>query len=442
MRALTLYRGLIAVGYPAVWLMLRWRLARGKEEAARLDERVGIAGLPRPDGALIWLHAASVGEAVSVLVLIRRLLERSPHVAVLVTTGTVTSAQLMAERLPAGAIHQYVPIDRLAWVRRFLDYWQPDAALWVESELWPNLVVETARRGVPIALINGRMSARSHRRWRRMPGLARDLMSAFRVVLAQDETVARRLADLGAARVETTGSLKYAADPLPHDIAEAERLGREIGDRPCWVAASTHEDEEVAAVTAHRLAVKVTPGLLTVVVPRHPSRGTALAEEMRRGGLGVAQRSKGEPIEAATQIYLADTLGELGLFYRLAELVFVGGSLAPHGCHNLLEPAQLGCAVLHGPDISNMQSIAADLKNGGGAVCVADKDALSHQVAVLLADDTRRHKLAENAARVATEKQDIIDLVMDALAPVLDAVGDPVEPPEEMGPVEKSHARA
>lgn len=419
MAALTLYRGLTSAGFPVIRIMLRRRMARGKEDRERFSERLGVASRPRPEGRLLWFHAASVGEAQSVLILIKRLMELSPKLNVLVTTGTVTSARLMADRLPKGAIHQYAPVDRGAWVGLFLDHWRPDAALWVESEFWPNMVTEIVRRDIPLALVNGRMSARSHKNWMRLRGMARQLLSSFRPVLAQDETIARRLADLGAREITVTGNLKYAADPLPHDPREAERLAATIGDRPRWVAASTHDGEEVLVVTAHRLAVKVSPQLLTIIVPRHPSRGDQLAGEMRRGGLDIAQRSRGEEITPKTQIYLADTLGELGLFYRLTDLVFVGGSLVPRGCQNLLEPAQLDCAILHGPDTSNFEAVAADLEAGGGAVRVADQRELSHQVAVMLADKARRDEFARGAAKVAADKLEVIDTVIAALAPVL-----------------------
>ena len=304
--------------------------------------------------------------------------------------------------------------------------------MWVESELWPNLVTETARRGIASALVNGRMSARSHRKWRRMPSLARRLLSSFDMVLAQDDTVARRLEQLGATRVMVTGSLKFAADRLPFDAQEARRLADAIGDRPVWVAASTHDNEEVSAISAHRMAAKFNPQLLTIIVPRHPSRGTQLAGEMRRGGLAIAQRSAGEEITRETQIYLADTMGELGLFYSLTELAFVGGSLVAKGCQNLLEPALFDCAILHGPDTSNFEAIAASLHAAGGAIEVADRQELGHQVAVLLADADRRHIVARGAAGVARDERGIVDIVAGALAPILPPILPPT-PPEANG---------
>ena len=437
MAVLTLYRGLTSAGLPLIHLLLKRRMARGKEDPERFGERLGQASHPRPAGRLVWLHGASVGEALSMLALIRRLMERSPELNVLVTTGTVTSARLMAERLPDGVIHQYAPVDRLAWVRRFLDHWRPDAVLWIESELWPNMVTEVARRDIPIALVNGRMSANSYKKWTRARATARTLLGGFYPILAQDETIAGRLTDLGARQVKVTGSLKYAAEPLPFDSEDAALLKETLGDRTRWVAASTHDDEEISIVAAHRRAAKSKPDLLTIIVPRHPSRGDRLADEMRRGGLKVAQRSLNEPVTPDTQIYIADTMGELGLFFRHADLVFVGGSLVPKGCQNLFEPAQLGCAILHGPDTSNFEAIAKELKEAGGAIPVSDREDLCRQVADLLGDTDRRGRVAARARQVAMAKLDVIEVVIEALAPLLEKL----EP--AVGPlVEAQHASA
>ena len=422
MAALTAYRGLTSAGLPLINLLLRRRMARGKEDRERFGERTGVTAKRRPDGTLIWMHAASVGEAQSVLALIDRLLAQLPGLFVLVTTGTVTSAAMMAERLPARAIHQYIPVDRAPWVRRFLDHWRPDAVLWVESELWPNLVTEIGRRDIPLALVNGRMSVRSHRGWARVPRMAARLMSAFDVVLAQDETVGQRFSDLGAQHVQVTGSLKYAADPLPDDREAASILVDQIDGRPFWLAASTHEGEEEEIVAAHRMAAQIEPSLLTIIVPRHPPRAAALVRDLRRGGIRVAQRSKAEAIDPKTQIYLADTMGELGLFYRLTDIAFVGGSLVPKGCQNLLEPAQLDCAVLHGPDTTNFQIIAADLHRAEACVEVSDHRELARQVILLMADDDRRQGLIRAARQVAMDNVSVIDTVLLALEPVLDGL--------------------
>ena len=419
--ALKTYRALSVALGPAIGVYLAYRLARGKEDKERIAERSGHAAHARPNGALVWVHAASVGEAVSILSLIDRLLVERPKLSVLVTTGTVTSARLLANRLPPGrAWHQYVPVDRPAAVRRFLQHWRPDLALWVESELWPNLVTETRRAGVPLLLLNGRMSQRSFQRWQRVPGLIAPLLASFDLCLAQDAAQAERFIALGAAGAETVGDLKAAAGPLPVDEAEFAVLAASCAGRPLWLAASTHEDEETHVAHAHRALALQHRGLLTVIAPRHPARGDAIVALLHARGLNVARRSRGEPITGATDIYLADTLGELGLFYRLAGIAFVGGSIARKGGHNPLEAALLDCAILHGPDMSNCAAIARALAAAGATLTVTDGPSLAAAVGRLLDDPVERAARAAAAAGVAAHNRDVLDAVMAQLAPWLD----------------------
>ncbi len=366
-----LYRAATTLATPLVLAGLVWRRRNGKEDPVRFGERLGFPGLARPQAPLVWIHAASVGEATSVLALIQRIRQDRPGLEILLTTGTVASARLIEPRLPGGVRHQFVPVDLPGAVERFLGHWRPDLAIWVESELWPNLVLATQRRQIPMALVNARLSARSHARWLAMPGLARRMLGGFALCLAQDEVQARRFRQLGAA-AESVGDLKSAAEELPADPAALAELRRAIGARPVWLAASTHAGEEDAAVAAHRLAAAAHPGLLTILAPRHPVRGETIAAALRREGLGVARRSLGEPIGPQTDIYLVDTLGELGLFYRLAGIAFVGGSLVDRGGHNPFEAARLDCAVLHGPFMGNCVAMAAALAVAGGAELVGD----------------------------------------------------------------------
>src|SRR5215831_11620011 len=351
------YRALTRPLTPLALVYLARRRKRGKEHPTRLRERRGFPGGARPDAPLLWLHAASVGEATAVLGLIERLLDARPDLEILVTTGTVTSASLLETRLPARARHQFVPADLPSWTARFLDHWRPDMALWVESELWPNLVRATSARGIPMVLLNGRLSARSYARWRWWPGLIGPVLGAFALCLAQDEEQAERLRQLGAREVATLGDLKAAASTLPVDPMQLERLRRRIGSRPLWLAASTHPGEEEIAASVHRRLSETHPGLLTIIVPRHPARGDAIATMLAARGLRAAQRRRGEPITGDTDVYLGDTLGELGLFYSLAGIAFIGGSLVPKGGHNPFEAARLGCAVLQGPNIGNCAEI-------------------------------------------------------------------------------------
>lgn len=410
-----LYRGLTTVGGPLIAAYLERRKRRGKEDAERFPERLGHPGRPRPAGPLVWVHGASVGEALSLLPLVERLTARG--LGVLMTTGTVTSARLMAERLPRGALHQYVPVDRVAYVRGFLNHWRPGLALWAESEFWPNLLAETRHRGIPQVLVQGRMSPRSFAGWKKVPGFIHRMLSGFALVLAQTESDAARLRALGGRDVRCLGNLKYAVAPLPFDPAGLERLKAAVGDRPLWLAASTHPGEEALAGRVH--AALGVPGLLSVVIPRHPHRGAEVAAELRAQGLTVARRSAGEEVEAATQVYVADTMGELGLFYRLGGPVFVGKSLCVGGGQNPFEPALLGAPVLFGPLMDNFPDMVVSMLAAGAAFRVADEGELAATVRRLLADPEARSAAGGAARDWATGEAGVLDNVAGALEPFL-----------------------
>jgi 3-deoxy-D-manno-octulosonic-acid transferase len=423
MNTLAAYRHFTALIGPLFRLYLAGRRTRGKEDSARFGERLGRAGAARPPGPLVWMHAASVGEAVSLLSLIDRLSRERPTLNLLVTTGTVTSARLLESRLPSSqARHQFVPVDRPLYVRRFLDHWRPDLAIWVESELWPNLVAATQERGIPTVLLNGRMSQGSYQRWQRWRGLIAPLLGRFALCLAQDAAQAARLNDLGARDAGTVGNLKSAAAPLPADAHELARLGGEIDERPRWLAANTHPGEEDAAAAAHRKLAPRHPGLLTIIAPRHPVRAAEIAAALQAKGLTVARRSQGDTITPDIAIYLADTLGEMGLFYRLADIAFVGGSLTPVGGHNPLEAALLGCAILHGRDMSNCIATVEELTAAGGAISVGGADELAAALDRLLADPAERRRRGRAAGAVATRDNGVLDKVLSRLAPLLDAI--------------------
>jgi 3-deoxy-D-manno-octulosonic-acid transferase len=415
---LGLYRAATSLGGPLLGLELRRRLRHGKEDPARLPERFGVPGLPRPEGTLIWVHAASVGESLSVLPLIDALLERWRGLEVLLTSGTVSSARILADRLPGRVRHQFVPLDRAAAWHRFLGHWRPSLALLVESELWPNLILETRAHGVPLALLNARLSARSFRRWRRAPATARRLLASFDLCLAQSAVDGERLAALGAREVRAVGNLKRAAPPLPAEPRALAALAAAIGERPVWLAASIHPGEDEAVLAAHRRVAAALPGLLTIVAPRHPERGDALAARIAAQGLRLARRSRGELPSPATEVYLADTLGELGLLYRLSRLAFIGGSLIPHGGQNPLEAARLGCPPLLGPHMDNFREIADALLAAQAALAVADGEALGRAVGDLLVDEATRSALAARAQAAAASEARVLDAIIDALQPL------------------------
>jgi 3-deoxy-D-manno-octulosonic-acid transferase len=415
-----LYRAATWPLAPLAIVYLERRRKRGKEDAQRFRERRGVPGAARPQVALLWIHAASVGEANAMLALIERLLQTRPALEILVTTGTVTSAHLLESRLPPRARHQFVPVDLPRWVARFLDHWRPDLALWVESELWPNLILATHARGIPMALVNGRLSAGSYARWQKWPGLIGPILGAFSLCLAQDEEQARRFRRLGAREVGMVGDLKAAAAALPVDRSRLEEFGRQTKTRPLWLAASTHAGEEEIAARVHRQVVGSYPRLLTIIVPRHPARGDAIHAMLAARGLRVARRHGGEPITDQTDVYLADTMGELGLFYSLAGIAFVGGSLVAKGGHNPFEAARLDCVVLHGPNVGNCAGMMAELAAAGAAETVLDADGLARAVSALLGDRCLRAERAAAGKRVTAASSDILDAVLMRLAPWLD----------------------
>lgn len=419
---LRLYRLATELAGPFAPTILKRRLKIGKEDEARLAERMGVAGLPRPEGALAWIHGASVGESLSVLPVVERLRATRPDMRFLVTTGTVTSAQLMKERLPEGAFHQFAPLDRPRYVEAFLDHWRPDAAIFIESEFWPNLLLGTKARGTPAALINGRISPKSFEKWRKRPRSAEKLLSAFSVIVAQDGKNAERLRELGGRDVMSFGNLKLAAPPLPVDQEMLDGLRKMTGDRPLWLAASSHPGEEEVIALAHLRMRRERPDLLTIIVPRHPNRGAEVAEILRGHGIACARRSLGESIGPHTQAYIGDTLGELGLFYRLSDIVLVGGSIVAKGGHNPLEPARLHAAILHGPFIYNFVETYAELRGAGGAALVRNELDLDASMRRLFADDKTRTTMAAAAMKSAEARADLVlNDVIAALEPVLPA---------------------
>lgn len=406
---------------PLMPLLLRLRARKGKEEKPRLAERFGHASAPRPAGKLLWIHAASIGEAQSVLGLIDALKEAYPQLSILMTTGTVTSAKLMKERLPADVIHQYVPVDTPAAVSRFIAHWKPDAAFWVESEFWPNLVYETERSGCRMALINARMSQRSFEGWQKTPELIAQMLKSFMVCFAQSESDATRLKLLGAPEAWWLGNLKYDAAPLKADEEKLAAFTEALAARPCWLAASTHPGEEAIIARVHARLKTIIPDVLTVIVPRHPKRGEDIIKAMQAhfASLRVEQRSKDALPQADTDIYLADTLGELGLFYRACRIAFMGGSLVKHGGQNPLEPARLSCAVVYGPHMENFATVRSQLFRQNAAVDVVGEAQLGDVIAHLLQHPDEVESLGKRAKIFTDVQRGTTERLLKALAPLL-----------------------
>ncbi len=425
---LPLYRAVSFGLQPLAGPFLRYRLRLGKEDSVRLREKCGFAGLARPSGPLIWLHGASIGEAMALRPLIQRLIDKG--FKVLLTTGTATSARLVQSQLGTGALHQFAPLDGPLFVRRFLDHWAPDLALFAESELWPNMIRALARRDIPLLLVNARMSPGSARRWAHFPGTIAALLRDVRFCLAQSDVDADFLAELGMPAVLSVGNLKYDAAAPAADARALTLLTGAIGSRPAWLAASTHPGEEDVIARVHASALAQIPGLLTIIAPRHHQRGAMIAADLERSGLQVTLRSRGEVPGPQTQIYIADSIGEMGVLFRAAPIVLMGKSLAldgaaPGGGQNPIEPAKLGCAVLHGPRVNNFATAYSALDEACGALLVPDEAALTQALLLLFRDTALMRKMARAAQETVAGMTGASDHTMAALAPWLDALKAP-----------------
>ncbi len=415
--AIRLYRRLTRWGTPFAGTILNWRLKRGKEDPARVQERRGIASIPRPPGALVWLHGASVGEVLSIQPVVEQI--KKQGFSVLVTSGTVTAAQTVAQRMPAGTLHQYVPLDTPQFLSSFLNHWQPGLVLVAESEFWPNLLTEVSDRNIPLVLVNGRLSERSFRRWRGARKTVKNLLSTFDLCLAQDQEVADRLTELGAPRVISTGNLKFDVMPPPADAQAMQEMKRTIHGRPIFLAASTHRGEDEAVIDAHLDVMAKIPNLLTIIVPRHPERGGEIANLVQDAQLNPAMRSRHHLPDQGTHIYVADTIGELGLFYRLSPIVFMGGSLIKHGGQNPIEPAKLDNAILHGPHVYSFSNVYSELNRQRAAATVTDAHSLGVSLLRLLDDPNLVRSMAKAAHAAVIPLSGALDRTMKSIEPYL-----------------------
>src|SRR4051812_41270059 len=414
---LRVYRKLSSAMVPLSPALINRRLKLGKEDPARVGERRGVSADVRPAGPLVWIHGASVGEVLAAAALIERL--RALNLRILLTSGTVTSAAIVAKRFPPDVIHQYVPYDSPRYVARFLDHWRPSLALFIESDLWPNLILSSAARRLPMVLINGRMSQRSFPRWRRVSGTISALLGRFELCLAQSQLDGERFAALGSPNVTVTGNLKLDVPAPPADANKLERLMSVTRGRPVVVAASTHPGEEEILVETHKTLAGFFPKLLTVIVPRHADRGPAISSMIAASGLHAALRSREELPTAATDIYVADTMGEMGLFYRLAPIVFMGGSLVAHGGQNPIEAVKLGASVVHGPHVFNFTDVYEALDAAGGARRADSQEALVKQLGQMLDDPKAREAVLTASERVVGQLGGALERTLSALEPYL-----------------------
>lgn len=414
---LRVYRKLSAALAPLAPVLIRQRLKNNKEDPGRIGERRGVTEIARPAGPLVWVHGASVGEVLAAAALIERL--RLRGFRILLTSGTVTSAGIVAKRFPADIIHQYIPYDSPRFVARFLDHWRPNLALFIESDIWPNLILSAAQRRLPMVLINGRMSQRSFPRWQKFSATIAALLGRFDICLAQSDTDAERFSALGSRNVRVTGNLKLDVQAPPADLAKLEKLISVTTGRPIIVASSTHPGEEEILLETHKALASFFPSLLTVIVPRHAHRGEAVAKMIVAAGAQVALRSREEWPEAGTDIYVADTMGELGLFYRLTPVVFMGGSLVPHGGQNPIEAVKLGASIVHGPHVFNFTDVYEALDAAGGARQAVSSEQLVKQLGQMLGNAPVREASIDAAEQVVERLGGALERTMNALEPYL-----------------------
>ncbi len=419
---LLLYKTLTFLSSPLLVLLLHWRVFKRKEDKLRLYERQGKASLTRPRGRLVWIHAASVGEAQSALILIQKLSKTNNDLNFLVTSGTKTSAALMAKRLPDHAIHQYYPLDHPTWVRGFLSHWKPNLVLWMESEIWPNMLLTLKEQKIPAFLINARLSSNSFKRWSYFKKTAERILSTFAVILAQTKTDKERFNKLGSDNVNVTDNLKYSAATLPYEDTELKSLQTVIGNRPLWLYASTHDGEEIMAARIHEELKDIYPDVLTIIVPRHPERREEINKQIKVLGLKATLRSENhKKPDKNTDIYIADTLGELGLFYALSEIAVIGRSFSHDGGggHNPIEAAQLACAVITGPHIQYQTQLFSDMFNANAAIQVFSEQELFECIKLYLSDNQAKDMAIKNAHKFAKEKENIIFKVLDYIEPYI-----------------------
>lgn len=393
---------------PLAYRRVAAKLRAQGTDPARLQERMGHATAPRPEGRLVWFHAASVGESVSVLRLIAHLGQVHPDLNFLITSGTATSAKIVGKRLPPRTVHQFAPLDARRALNRFLTFWRPDAAVFVESELWPQMLSRTAAAGIPLALVNARISDNSARNWKRFPATARYLMDHFRLIHCQDTRTASHLQDLGLTQAEAGVNLKSLSGALPFDPAELERMRDVIGARPVWLAASTHPGEEEIVLAAHKAMTGRHADALLILVPRHPERGSAVETLVAEAGFEGARRSTGMAVTGQTRVYLADTLGEMGLWYQLAPLTCLCGSFSDVGGHNPYEPAHAGSAIVHGPRYANFAETYAQLAAAGAADEVTDSAALCALLTRYLDDPGALNEQRRRARSFAAAQADVL----------------------------------
>lgn len=415
-----IYKALMTLAFPILKVTyIRKRKKERKEHPTRFNERLGNYKVPRPQGKLYWMHGASVGESVSMLPLIDKLLKEDPELSILVTTGTLTSAEIMAKRLPKRAFHQFIPFDVPAFAQKLIKHFKPDAVLWFESELWPSLLSEIKKAKIPLVLVNGRISDKSFETWKKFKFVSKELLGCFSLCLGQSEQDKNRLILLGAPKADCVGNLKFAGMPLPIDENKLNVLKEQIGDRPVFLLSSTHNDEEERFALYLPWFKDNVDRVLTIVVPRHPNRGDDIVRMYRCRHFNVAQRSREEDITPETDIYVADTIGEMGLWYALSAISFIGGSLIPHGGQNFMEAARDKNAVLVGPNMQNFVEMMNRARFYDAVYQVDSAEDAVEEAITLFRDENLLRERQQKAYLWTQKEEAVLDGIVNALKRVL-----------------------
>jgi 3-deoxy-D-manno-octulosonic-acid transferase len=422
---LALYRALTYLAKPLARPLLAARRAMGKEHdsPSRRAERLGVPSIPRPGGRIFWFDAVSVGESNSILPLVDFILEEYPDSHVLVTTTTVTGADNMASKLGPRAIHQFLPIDRRAYVDRFLDYWRPSAGFFADSDFWPNILLAARDHNVPLILLNGRVSDRSYKRWMKHRAVSFRLLSTFVYALAKSEPDAEKLRNMGIRQVECVGNLKYGTPPTAYDGEKLADMSERTGNRKSWMASVTHPGEEEIALRAHATIRERIPEALLVLAPRHPNRGREALELAKAAGFESALESASEPLTKSTAVYISDALGGLGLYYAFSGVALIGGSLLETlDGHNPMEAARLGAAVLSGRNVASFLETYEILERENAVVMVDGETDLAEKVAGLLSDPEKLSALRETARQVAEREAAVLGRAENKLRAKLESI--------------------
>ncbi len=401
-------------------LIANRRMKIGKEDPNRIAERFGVPSISRPQGKIIWFHAASVGEALSVLPLVRLLKQKRPDTSILLTTGTLTSAKIVKMYAGKEVLHQFIPYDIKPWIGKFLSYWKPSLTVLVESELWPTIIVEVKKAKIPLILINGRMSEKSLYQWQKHPKTASVLMNKLDHVTVQTQDVKSLFHKIGypKEKIEVVESLKLTADPLPHCPNDLDDFKSTIDGKIVWVAASTHQGEEEAILKVFKLLSQKIQNLFLIIVPRHPERGKEIKAMAGKIGIDTKLRTENTLPSPDDKVYIADTLGEMGLWYRIGNFAFIGGSLVSVGGHNPYEPAILECPIIHGPHVFNFSDAYQKLSDCKGSIPITSPNDLERVVKKIV-DTTVQKKLTENAKRILQMNQETINYVADLITSII-----------------------